>query len=227
MREYLTDRYKTRDADRIVFLIEHFPFATLVPEELPGGGFVFVPVIVDRTDDAGDERIALVGHVDSQNPFLRQLDGRRLRALFHGPNAYISPLDYVSSQFPTWNYAVVEAVGTSTLIEDDGEKLAWMIRMIEDLERANGSTYRLDESDGRVPGQIRSITFFRLEVESMVGTFKFAQEKSTEDRAGARERFLEKATRNLERTLPRLAEDVDARRNGSGELQIERAWGGR
>jgi predicted FMN-binding regulatory protein PaiB len=224
MREYLTDRYKTRDADRIVFLIEHFPFATLVPEERPGGGFIFVPVVVDRGDD---ERIALVGHVDSQNPFLRELDGRRLRALFHGPNAYISPLDYVSNQFPTWNYAVAEAVGTSTLIEDDDEKLAWMLRMIEDLERANGSSYRLDLDDSRVPGQIRSITFFRLEVESMVGTFKFAQEKSTEDRVGARERFLEKATRNLERTLPRLAEDVDARRNGSGELQIDGALGGR
>ena len=224
MREYLTDRYKTRDADRIVFLIEHFPFATLVPEEGARAGFAFVPVVVDCGDD---ERIALVGHVDSQNPFLHELDGRRLRALFHGPNAYISPLDYVSSQFPRWNYAVAEAVGTSTLIEDDGEKLAWMIRMIEDLERANGSSYRLDESDSRVPGQIRSITFFRLEVESMVGTFKFAQEKSTEDRDGARERFLEKATRNLERTLPRLAEDVDTQRNGSGELQIERARGGR
>ena len=226
MREYLTDRYKTRDADRIVFLIEHFPFATLVPEEPANGGFIFVPVVVDRPGD-GDERIALVGHVDNQNPFLRELDGRRLRALFHGPNAYISPLDYVSNQFPTWNYAVVEAVGTSTLIEDDAEKLSWMIRMIEDLERANGSSYRLDLDDSRVPGQIRSITFFRLEVESMVGTFKFAQEKSTADRVGARERFLEKATRNLERTLPRLAEDVDARRNGSGELQIDRALGGR
>lgn len=226
MREYLTDRYKTRDADRIVFLIEHFPFATLVPEEPANGGFIFVPVVVDRAD-GGDERIALVGHVDGQNPFLHELDGRRLRALFHGPNAYISPLDYVSTQFPTWNYAVAEAVGSSTLITDDGEKLAWMIRMIEELERANGSSYRLDLDDSRVPGQIRSITFFRLEVESMVGTFKFAQEKSTADRVGARERFLEKSTRNLERTLPRLAEDVDARRNGSGELQIDRALGGR
>jgi transcriptional regulator len=221
MLEYLTERYRSADLDKVLFLIEHFPLATLVPGEGTADGFAFVPVVAERT---GDAQFELLGHIDNCNPFLRQLDGSRLRAVFHGPNAYISPVDYASHQFPTWNYAVVEAVGVTSLVRDEQEKLEGMIRMVDRLEQVNGSSYRLDPSDSRVLGLIRRITFFRIEVEAVGGVFKFAQEKSFADRIRAHHSLVRKSQRTLERVLPRLADDLD--KSGEHQPLAEARYGG-
>ena len=47
--------------------------------------------------------------------------------VFHGPHAYISPTWYTKRPaVPTWNYAVVHAIGTPTVIDDE-QRLAQVI----------------------------------------------------------------------------------------------------
>ncbi|TCO59556.1 FMN-binding negative transcriptional regulator [Actinocrispum wychmicini] len=205
MNTYLTERYATRDPDRILAFVAEFPFATLIPQGEVRGALPSLPVLLDVR--AGS-RIVFYGHLDRENPFAVRLDRSRVTALFQGPNGYISPRDYVSRQFPTWNYAVAQVTGVCRLVDEPDRKLAYMIRMVEDLERHNGSDYRLDGSDNRVRRQIDLVTFFQLEVDSVHGTFKFAQEKTVEDRVRARDRLIDKLHSGQSRAIPVLA-DLD------------------
>jgi cystathionine beta-synthase len=212
MSEYLTTRYKTDDEKRALYLIESFPLATILPASRDGG-VAFVPMIRDEREP---EEVSLVGHVDSENPVLAQLDGEPIQALFHGPNAYISPLDYESSQLPTWNYGVAHVSGISVLVHDEAEKLKLMVRMVETLEARDGSAYHLDVSDRRVRDLVRLVTFFRLRAQSVDGVFKYSQDKAFSDRVRAMQRLLGKLQATHGRTIARLADDVGDEPTGGG-----------
>ena len=46
-----------------------------------------------------------IGHIDKFNPQMEHLlEGGPITVLFHGPETYISPSVYQSTQLPTWNY---------------------------------------------------------------------------------------------------------------------------
>jgi predicted FMN-binding regulatory protein PaiB len=201
MPEYLADRYRTTEPEQIRFLIDEFPFVTLVPELATSGEMVCLPLILDQTSAS----VVLFGHVDNSNPFLPHLDGKRVSAIFHGPNGYISPVDYVSRQFPTWNYAMARIDGVSSLIDQESQKMACMAEMVERLEARNGSNYQLDPSSEQIQAVVRRITFFRLQTESMYGIFKFSQEKSAADRKASCDSLIRKLRLTQNRTLPRLA----------------------
>ena len=218
MCEYLTTKYITSDAQRVLYLIESFPLATVLPMDR-AGGVAFVPMIRDERDP---QEVVLVGHVDGENPVLTQLDDGPVQALFHGPNAYISPRDYQSPQFPTWNYSVARVTGTSTLIRDKAEKITLMIRTVEVLETRNGSDYRVAGSDRRFMDLIDRVAFFRLRVESLDGVFKYSQDKAFADRVRAMQSLLGKLKAVQTRAIARLADDIeyeqigDNCRNGAG-----------
>ncbi|MEQ4303966.1 FMN-binding negative transcriptional regulator [Plantactinospora sp. B6F1] len=202
---YLTDGYRSSDPDQVLHLIDQFPLATLLPEDRADRSVTFLPVIIDPHHDA---QPALLGHLDKSNPFHPILDGGRVRAIFHGPNGYISPADYVTEQFPTWNYAVAQVVGVSTLIDEPDVKLQHLALMIEVLESGHGTTYRFDPEAHVLDGLLARITFFRLVVDSMDATFKFSQDKVFGDRLGAYRGLLNRLHARQERAVTRFAEDV-------------------
>ncbi|GAB3954196.1 FMN-binding negative transcriptional regulator [Kribbella albertanoniae] len=219
MPEYLTDQYRSTDQDRILHLVENFPFATLIPAD--GSDVGFMPLLLDRSN--GDRGVWLYGHLDLHNPFLPQLDGQRITAVFSGPNAYISPVEYESRQYPTWNYAVARLTGTSELVKDETDKLAAMVRMVDQLESANGTGYRLDERSPQALAMISRIVFFRLEVLAMDGVFKFSQEKSTEDRRRAQDSLIRKLQSRQSQVLPRLTADLETQtRSGRSAGNVRR-----
>lgn len=202
---YLTDGYRSRDPDQVLHLIDQFPLATLIPADRAEHGVTFLPVIIDRDHDA---QVALLGHLDKVNSFRPMLDGGRICAIFHGPNGYVSPADYVTRQFPTWNYAVAQVAGVSTLIDEPAAKLHHLAQMIEVLESGHGTTYRFDPKEHVLDGLLARITFFRLVVDSMDATFKFSQDKVFGDRLGAYRGLLSRLPARQERALTRFADDI-------------------
>jgi transcriptional regulator len=196
---YRSDLYRCEDRDQLLYFLQNYPFAVLVPDACPGE-FAFLPLVLEQT---GDE-VHLFGHVDSRNPFLRHLDGRVVHALFPGPNAYISPVDYASSQLPTWNYAIVQIAGQSCLVTGYDEKLRRMIRMVDVLEAHNESAYRLDPDDARTRPLLGAITFFTVQIATATGVFKFSQEKADADIASASSSMLRKLREKHAAVLPRL-----------------------
>lgn len=206
MSKYLTSTYATQDLDRVLGFVARFPFATLIPEGGVPGPLSSVPLLRDDSDDTGGA--ALYGHLDRHNPVLSGLDGARLVALFHGPNGYISPTDYRTRQFPTWNYATAQVHGTCRLIDEHERKLHYMRRTVTELEQRNESCYQLDESEALMHSKLRLVVFFRLEISRVHGTFKFAQEKTLEDRTRARDGLIRKLHAGQRRAIPALA-DLD------------------
>jgi transcriptional regulator len=88
---------------------------------------------------------------------------------------------------PTWNYAVVHAIGTPTVI-DDQQRLAEVIgETLGTFEPA----LRDAAADGYPPEAyratlLRAIVGFEMPIERLDGKFKLGQNRSAEDQAGIR-----------------------------------------
>ena len=155
------------------------PLATVISVDPDGSPYVsHLPLIVEHKGDG----IVCIGHLARANPHWRLLGGRRATAIFHGPNAYITPSWYAQNSVPTWNYAVVHVQGVVTLIEDR----AGIVRCLEAL------TATVEKGPDAwqfwIPEDLRNtlesaIVGFQLSVETIQSKFKLSQNRSEADRA--------------------------------------------
>lgn len=186
---YPPQRHVDLDLEHMCAVVQRLPFATVISV---GDGAPVVsqlPLILDR--DRGEYGV-LFGHVDRNNPQMRLLDGAAVTIIFHGPNSYISPYTYGSSQLPTWNSISVHVTGRATLI-DDRERL---IRGLQSICRAadpGPQAYRLPADDPRIAGLIDYIVGFEVEIESMIGRFKLSQDRDEADRAAAARALIQRS----------------------------------
>ena len=123
------------------------------------------------------------------NAHWRDFDGAtETTCVFHGPHAYISPRWYTQRPaVPTWNYAVVHAIGMPTLI-DDQQRLA---EIIDETLGTFDPALREAGADGYLPEDYRApllkaIVGFEMPIERLDGKFKLGQNRSAEDQAGIR-----------------------------------------
>jgi transcriptional regulator len=163
-------------------LIARHPLATLVSAGAGGEPHVSHVPLVART--RGDQ-LALHGHVARPNPQWKQwADGDAVLAIFHGPDAYVSPLCYETTQaVPTWNYAVVHAAGSVTLRHDSDPKE----RVLKALIDQHDAPYRerWDELDLEWREKMKAgIVAFDIAVTRLDVKFKVSQNRSAADRAG-------------------------------------------
>lgn len=202
---YQTDYYRCRDREKIGFFVRNYPFAVLEHAGEASGHFAFLPLLVEEWSEA---RQSLYSHIDNENPFMKHVTGGAgpVHAIFLGPNAYISPLDYVTKQLPTWNYSVAHARGVLNLVTDYERKMALMERMVDELEPQDG--FRLDRDDKNVRHLMTRITFFVIEVTAVEAVFKYSQEKERGDVLGARGSLLRQLEEKNRRALPRIIESL-------------------
>ncbi len=164
-------------------LMDAHPFATLVSvvEGLPFA--THLPLLLDP---AASPRGTLSGHVARANPHWRTFDGAApALAIFHGPHAYVSPSWYVTfPAVPTWNYAVVHAIGRPRLVEDPAALSALVDRTVETFERAREDRWRPALPEGYREKMLKGIVGFTLEIERIEGKLKLSQNKPQADREG-------------------------------------------
>ena len=127
---YSPSHYKEERRDLIYEVLKDFPFATVITvmDEVP---------IVSHLPLLFENNKTLLGPCARANPHWRQFaDGQTVTAIFHGPHSYISPAWYrpKSDNVPTWNYLVVHARGKVTIVEDQNEMYAEMVKMVNHLE---------------------------------------------------------------------------------------------
>jgi transcriptional regulator len=160
-------------------LMREHPLAALVS----GGDEPFVshvPLVIVQDGEA----LQLHGHVARANPHWRQWnDGQRLLAIFQGPDAYISPFHYEAREaVPTWNYAVVHAQGSLTMLDtSDAKEL-----VLKGLIDRHDPPYRArwDELDAGYRERMKAaIVAFRIEVDRIDAKFKLSQNRPAVDRA--------------------------------------------
>ena len=163
-------------------LMRRHPLATLVSGA--SGSEPLVSHVPLLARGSGDD-LVLHGHVARPNPQWKAWsDGDGVLAIFHGPDAYVSPFCYQEKQaVPTWNYAVVHAAGTVTLLHDSDSKERVLKALIDTYDVPYRA--RWDELDAEWREKMKSgIVAFDIAVTRLDVKFKVSQNRSAEDRAG-------------------------------------------
>ncbi|NRG17826.1 FMN-binding negative transcriptional regulator [Rhizobiales bacterium] len=167
--------------------IRDIHFAMLVT---PADGEIFcshLPMILVEDD----EGVRLEGHLARGNPHWRALEGPMPSlAVFHGPQAYISPSWYATKResgkvVPTWAYVAVHAHGSLSAIDEPPQLLDHLAQLTDRNEAGRSDPWSLEDApDGFIPALSRGIVGVRLSVERLEGSWKLNQHRSDADRIG-------------------------------------------
>lgn len=179
---YLPEAFhETRD-DALVALMRAYPFATLVTADGEALEAEHLPLLTMADG-------SLRGHVAAGNPLARA-DGAAVLAIFHGPDAYVSPNWYPSRyetgrEVPTWNYAVIHLHGHLRVTRDR----AWLRALLEDLtdrhERGLAQPWHMaDAPADHIETALGAIVGLEIKVERMTGKFKLSQNHPERNRRG-------------------------------------------
>src|SRR5262249_11757033 len=114
-------------------------------------------------------------------------------AIFHGPQAYVSPNWYPAKAehgkvVPTWNYQVVHAHGTLRWIDDAAWLRALVTRLPETLAATVAGVARpwavADAHAEYLDTMLRAIIGFEITITKLQGKFKLSQNRAAADVAG-------------------------------------------
>ena len=189
-------QFQVADAAGLHALVRAQPLATLVVAHAGALHTNHIPLYLDP---ARGPHGTLIGHVARANglwPLLPQ----PCVAVFHGPQAYISPTWYPSKaldgkQVPTWNYAAVHAHGALTPF-DDPARLRAMLHTLSDRHEAHRpAPWRVDDAPpDYIDKLLRAIVGIELAVERWEGIWKVSQNRSDIDRAGVVQGLMAEGT---------------------------------
>ena len=186
---YLPKHFEQNDAAVLAAAMHAHPLATLIVATIEGPTADLIPL--EFHPEVGAHG-TLRGHVARANPLWRAA-GAAVLAVFHGPQAYVSPNWYPSKRehgkvVPTWNYTMVQARGTLRAIED----APWVHTLVTQLTDRHESTQAAswavsDAPDDYVQQMLRAIVGIEIELRSLVGKWKVSQNRSLSDRQGVAE----------------------------------------
>ena len=175
--------HQDSDINHLIAVIKTYPLATLISVANMVPVITHIPLIYN---DAGK----LIGHIDKQNPQAALLKNNApITVLFSGPQCYISPSIYTTTQLPTWNYIKVHISGTVTANHCKEALKDSLINMTAFLEHPNHK-YVLEPNNQRMLGALDYIDLFEITITAWEGKFKLSQDKNPQDMANARAELL-------------------------------------
>jgi len=160
--------------------MDEFAFADLVTAS-PDIRITHIPTFITRTAAPYG---TVFGHISRQNVQSKCFDGSQSAVIvFRGPHSYISPTWYTKPEaVPTWNFAVVHAIGRPKPITDPKALHALLAQLIAKFE-GPGSAYNFAKlPDSYINGMIGGIVGFEMQIELLEGKCKLGQERSDADR---------------------------------------------
>ncbi len=181
----------------MIEVIKTYPLATLISVKNDEPYITHLPLIYN---EAGK----LIGHIDKYNPQAELLKGDLpITLIFSGPQCYISPSIYTTTQLPTWNYIKVHLKGTVKAIESKEALKESIIKMTEFLE-APDHKYVLEPDNQRMLGALDYIEMFEITIDSWEGKFKLSQDKKPQDIQNARTELLRANQASVESFLEKV-----------------------
>ena len=192
---YLPSHFAEARVDVLHDLIRAYPFGTLVVLASNGLDANHIPFEIDPEPAPFG---TLRGHLARANPlwkdFSAQVDAL---AIFQGPHTYISPSWYPTKKehgkvVPTWNYAVVHAMGPLRVIDEQ----AWVRRFVEQLthrhEAHRSDPWKVtDAPTDFVDTMTSAIVGIEIPISRLTGKWKVSQNRPEKDRAGVVEGLLQ------------------------------------
>ena len=183
---YLPKHFEQPDAALLSALMHEHPLATLVVATPAGPTADLIPL--EFHPDLGAQG-TLRGHVARANPLWRHAGAAAL-AVFHGPQAYVSPNWYPSKRehgkvVPTWNYTMVQARGLLRAVDDASWLRALVGRLTQRHEAAQPAPWAVEDApDDYVQQVLGAIVGIEIELTALTGKWKVSQNRSAGDRAG-------------------------------------------
>jgi transcriptional regulator len=131
--------------------------------------------------DAGRRRLRF--HLANKNDAIAGLTAGPVLALFEGPHAYVSASWYPAPavNVPTWNYLAIECTGTVAPLDR-----AALVELLDSLAAAHedpGGWSRAMMEPSRFEAMLGAITAYEMTIETIRGTRKLSQNKSSADQA--------------------------------------------
>ncbi len=193
---YPPKHYVSHEYQHAVETMRRFPLATLISADGENCFPTHLPLVYHA--EGNTEFGKLVGHIDKYNPHCKFLDNRKIYAIFHGPNAYISPLTYATKQLPTWNYVKIHVVGTARLTTDPEAIKQSIIGLTAQMEQSKvGLGWQLSPTDPRLDALLPYVVGFEMDIESWEGKTKLSTDKLFKDIARAKEKLLHDSQADL------------------------------
>ncbi|WP_289044653.1 FMN-binding negative transcriptional regulator [uncultured Olleya sp.] len=195
---YPPQKHQDNDKNHLIEVIKTYPLATVISVKDNTPLITHLPLIYREEDGK------LIGHIDIYNPQTNLLkDKNKVTVLFSGPECYISPSIYTTTQLPTWNYIKVNLTGTVTQIENKAELKQSLITMTQFLE-APDHKYTLEEDNPRLDKNLEYIKLFEISIDTWEGKFKLSQDKKPKDKANARQELLRANQQSIKHFLDKI-----------------------
>ena len=189
--------HQNNEINHIIDVIKNYPLATVISIKDNMPFITHLPLVYNEFGK-------LIGHIDKQNPQAALLkDSLPVTVLFSGPQCYISPSIYTTTQLPTWNYIKVHLKGTVNAIESKEALKESIIKMTEFLE-APEHKYVLEPDNPRMLGALDYIDMFEITIDSWEGKFKLSQDKKPQDIQNARAELIRANQESIEHFLNKV-----------------------
>ncbi len=204
---YIPAQFAVTDRTAQFDLIDRHPFGTLTTVDANRLQTSTIPFLIDR------DRGWLDGHVARANSHWRRFaTAYDLLVTFIGPNAYISPSWYVSSNLvPTWNYVAVEVRGSIELLDDQAARRDLVDRLSARHEAHRPQPWHSNKMEPAIRARmLDAIVAFRIHIESIEASSKLGQNRSVEDRRAAAAALESSETQSNEHQLASLMRSVIA-----------------
>ncbi|WP_299397484.1 FMN-binding negative transcriptional regulator [uncultured Gelidibacter sp.] len=196
MAQYPPKQHQDDNRDHMIEVIKTYPLATLISVMDNKPLISHLPLIYSEGK--------LIGHLDKYNPQAAMLkDNHEVTVLFSGPQCYISPSIYNTTQLPTWNYIMVHLTGKVTEIKDPEAIKASMIEMTAFLE-APEHRYKLEPDNPRMEQFISYVKGFEIDITTWEGKFKLSQDKKPSDIENAKNELIRANQESIKTFLERV-----------------------
>ena len=177
---YIPNAFREDDVGALHALMEAHGFATLISPDAQDPTITHLPLLLDR---GRGELGTLIGHMARGNPHWQRLcEQPGVLAIFHGPHTYVSPSVYAHHpSVPTWNYAVVHAHATATLVEDPAAVESSMRAMVEQYESGRAARWHMQLPRDYTDKMLGGVAGFELRITGLAGKFKLSQNRPPGD----------------------------------------------
>ena len=194
--QYPPKHHLEHERSHLIEVIKTYPLATLISVKDNTPLITHLPLVFEHDK--------LIGHIDIFNPQAKLLkDNNEVTVIFYGPQCYISPTVYSTTQLPTWNYIRVHLQGTVEGIESKAALKQSLINMTEFLE-APDHKYVLEPDNPRLERNLDYIEMFEIKINAWEGKFKLSQDKKPSDTEAARTELIKANQESIKEFLNKV-----------------------
>ena len=195
--KYPPSHHQDHDINHMIEVIKTYPLATVISVKNDKPFITHLPLVYQEDGK-------LIGHIDKFNPQAELLrDNNDITIIFSGPQCYISPSVYTTTQLPTWNYIKVHLKGHVEEIDSNESLKESLIKMTEFLEHPEHK-YILEPDNPRMAGALNYIKMFEITITNWEGKFKLSQDKKPRDIENAKAELIRANQESIETFLNKV-----------------------